>query len=56
MTSKQRYPFCHGGVLPWTAEFVAKVLNEGKEEGDKLWTTVDVLRQARENAKKCYGI
>ncbi|BGP01323.1 Hydrolase [Rhodotorula toruloides ATCC 204091] len=56
MTSKQRYPFCHGGVLPWTAEFVAKVLNEGKEGGEKLWSTVDVLRQARENAKKCYGI
>ncbi|GAA5823245.1 hypothetical protein JCM3770_000095 [Rhodotorula araucariae] len=56
MTSKQRFPFAHGGVLPWTAEFVAKVLNENKSEGDERWTTVDVLRQARENARLCYGV
>lgn len=56
MTSKQRYPFCHGGVLPWTAEFVASVLNEGKTDDDTQWTTVDVLRQARENARACYRI
>ena len=56
MTSKQRYPFCHGGVLPWTAEFVAGVLNEGKGLDDRRWTTVDVLRQARENARACYRI
>lgn len=56
MTSKQRYPFCHGGVLPWTAEFIAGILNEGKGEDDRKWTTVDVLRQARENARACYRI
>ncbi|GAA5975956.1 hypothetical protein JCM10908_005338 [Rhodotorula pacifica] len=56
MTSKQRYPFCHGGVLPWTAEFIAGVLNEGKGAEDRRWTTIDVLRQARENARACYRI
>ncbi|GJN87440.1 hypothetical protein Rhopal_000389-T1 [Rhodotorula paludigena] len=56
MTSKQRFPFAHSGVLPWTAEFVAGVLNEGKGEGDERWTTADVLRQARENARACYGV
>ncbi|GAA5898454.1 hypothetical protein JCM8208_006987 [Rhodotorula glutinis] len=56
MTSKQRFPFAHGGVLPWTAEFVVKVLNEGKGDGDDRWTTVGVLKQARENARRCYGV
>ncbi|GAA5821318.1 hypothetical protein JCM11251_004569 [Rhodosporidiobolus azoricus] len=56
MTSKQRYPFSTASVLPWSAEFVAKVLNEGKDEEDRKWTTVDVLRQARKNARSLYGI
>ncbi|GAA5948268.1 hypothetical protein JCM10213_002214 [Rhodosporidiobolus nylandii] len=56
MTSKQRFPFSTASVLPWSAEFVAKTLNEGKAEGERLWTTVDVLRQARENARKLYGV
>ncbi|KPV76381.1 uncharacterized protein RHOBADRAFT_52397 [Rhodotorula graminis WP1] len=56
MTSKQRFPFAHGGVLPWTAEFVVKVLNEGKGDDDDKWTTVGVLKQARENARRCYGV
>ncbi|TNY22808.1 hydrolase [Rhodotorula diobovata] len=56
MTSKQRFPFAHGGVLPWTAEFVKRVLNEGKGEDEDKWTTAGVLRQARENARLCYGV
>ncbi|GAA5855491.1 hypothetical protein JCM8547_007858 [Rhodosporidiobolus lusitaniae] len=56
MTSKQRFPFSTASVLPWSAEYVAKVLNENKGEEERKWTTVDVLRQARENARKVYGI
>lgn len=56
MTSKQRFPFSTASVLPWTGEYVAKVLNEGKGEDERKWTTVDVLRQARENARKLYRI
>ncbi|GAA5884680.1 hypothetical protein JCM6882_005347 [Rhodosporidiobolus microsporus] len=56
MTAKQRFPFSTASVLPWSAEFVAKVLNEGKGDEERKWTTVDVLRQARENARNLYGI
>ncbi|GAA5886025.1 hypothetical protein JCM5296_007066 [Sporobolomyces johnsonii] len=63
MTSKQKIPFSHSGMLPWTAEWVAKVLNEAAreegrdgEEGWRDWTTVDVLKVARENATKVYGV
>ncbi|GAA6002174.1 hypothetical protein JCM10207_003109 [Rhodosporidiobolus poonsookiae] len=56
MNSKQRFPFSTPPVLPWTAEFVARVLNEGKGDDERKWTTVDVLRQARENARKLYGV
>ncbi|GAA5967381.1 hypothetical protein JCM11641_000528 [Rhodosporidiobolus odoratus] len=54
MTSKQRFPFSIPAVLPYTAEYVARVLNEGKAEDARKWNTVDVLRQARENARKLY--
>ncbi|GAA5898855.1 TatD family hydrolase [Sporobolomyces salmoneus] len=67
MTSKQKLPFCHSGMLPWTAEFIAKVFNEagtptndgeaetegGKEEE---WNTVKVLEVARQNARLVYKI
>ncbi|ORY88824.1 hydrolase [Leucosporidium creatinivorum] len=57
MTSKQKLPFAHSAVLPWTAAFVAKVLNEREmPEGEAPWTTEDVLRVARENARKVYGV
>jgi TatD DNase family protein len=69
MTSKQRFPFCHSGALPWTAEFVAKIFNEavstkeGSEseegagaEGVEEWDTIKVLKVARENARLVYKI
>lgn len=57
MKSKEKLPFAHSGMLPYTAAFVAKVLNEREPaEGQALWTTEDVLRVARENARKVYGI
>jgi TatD DNase family protein len=56
MTSKQRFPFSTASVLPWSAQYVAQVLNEGKGDDDRKWTTVDVLRQARKNAALLYKI
>lgn len=57
MKSGQKLPFCHSGMLPWTAAYVAKVLNErATEEGTAAWTTEDVLRIARDNARKVYGV
>ena len=68
LTSKQKFPFCHSGALPWTAEFIAKVFNEArpsqdgeqKEEGAEKeeleWDTVKVLQIARENARVVYKI
>ncbi|KAK4058279.1 hypothetical protein OIO90_000436 [Microbotryomycetes sp. JL221] len=60
MKGGQKLPFSHSGMLPWTAAFVAQVLNEAvpdrnSDEGDR-WTTIDVLQVARDNARKVYRI
>ncbi|KDQ20351.1 hypothetical protein BOTBODRAFT_27772 [Botryobasidium botryosum FD-172 SS1] len=49
LKSGQKLPFCHSGMIPWTAEFVAKVAG-----GD--WDTEKVLKASNENAKFLYGI
>lgn len=42
-------------MIPWTAEFVAGVANSVvTSEGE--WDAERVMRVARENAKKVYGI
>jgi len=58
MTSKQKFPFNHSGTLPWTAEFIAKILNEGAgaKEDAAEWDTIKVLQAARENCRKVYRI
>jgi TatD DNase family protein len=40
---------CHSAMIPYTAQFVAEQAGNG-------WTTEDVLRVCRENAKKMYGV
>ncbi|CAD6572923.1 MAG: hypothetical protein CYPHOPRED_004970 [Cyphobasidiales sp. Tagirdzhanova-0007] len=40
---------CHSGMIPYTAQFVADTAGNG-------WTTEDVLRVCRENARRMYGI
>ncbi|KAL0948750.1 hypothetical protein HGRIS_008883 [Hohenbuehelia grisea] len=45
----KRLPICHTAMIPWTAEFVASVLGDGR-------TAEDVLLEARENARAMYGI
>ncbi|GAA5936327.1 TatD family hydrolase [Sporobolomyces koalae] len=66
MTSKQKFPFCHSGALPWTAEHIAKVFNEadsarvGEEENPDdvkaQWDVIRVLQVARDNCQRVYRI
>lgn len=44
-----KLPLCHSAMIPWTAEFVANVAERG-------WDTERVMRVARENARKVYGV
>lgn len=53
MKGGQKMPFSHSAMLPYTAAWIAKVLNE-REEG--VWSTNDVLAVARDNARRVYGI
>jgi TatD DNase family protein len=46
----KRLPLCHTAMIPWTAEFVAGVATGGH------WDAERVMREARENARKVYGI
>jgi len=46
---KGRLPICHSAMVPWTAEFVANIAGEG-------WTADKVMEEARENARKVYGV
>lgn len=45
----KRLPISHSAMIPWTADFVAG-LTEGK------WDAERVMIEARENAKRVYGI
>lgn len=54
--SGQKIPLSHAGMLPWTADFVAQVLNEGKLEEEKQWTREQVIEVANENAHIVYGV
>ena len=44
-----KLPLCHSAMIPWTAEFVANVAGPG-------WDVEKVMREARENARKMYGV
>ncbi|KNZ77384.1 Putative deoxyribonuclease TATDN2 [Termitomyces sp. J132] len=46
---KGKLPLCHTAMVPWTAEFVARVAGEA-------WTAEKVMREARENARLLYGV
>jgi len=53
----RRLPLSLTSMIPWTAEFVARVANEGDaEESDSAWDVESVMRVARENAKRVYGV
>jgi TatD DNase family protein len=48
----KRLPLCHTAMVPWTAEFVARVANESGGS----WDLESVMKVSRENARKVYGI
>ena len=48
----KRLPLCHTAMVPWTAEFVARVANETGGS----WDVESVMRVSRENARKMYGV
>lgn len=48
----RRLPLSHSAMIPWTAEFVAQVANEAGGS----WDTESVMRCARDNAKRMYGV
>ncbi|KAF7796211.1 hypothetical protein EIP86_007385 [Pleurotus ostreatoroseus] len=50
----KRLPLCHTAMLPWTAEFVARVANDAGNSSD--WDVERVMRISRENARRMYGI
>ncbi|KAJ3513074.1 hypothetical protein NLJ89_g3150 [Agrocybe chaxingu] len=61
----KKLPISHSAMIPWTAKFVAEVVNEAlgrrKEDGgepketEMVWSTDEVMRVSRENARKIYG-
>lgn len=55
LKSGTRLPFCHSGMIPWTALFVADVATEAAG-GKASWTTEDILKIGEENARRVYGI
>ncbi|KAF9471991.1 hypothetical protein BDN70DRAFT_887489 [Pholiota conissans] len=55
----KKLPVCHSAMVPWTAKFVANVANGGATglvETEGRWNADEVMRVARENAKKVYGV
>jgi TatD DNase family protein len=46
---KRSLPLCHTAMVPWTAAFVADVAGE-------KWDANKVMADARENARKMYGV
>lgn len=48
----RRLPLSHAAMVPWTAEYVARVANEA----GGAWDVEGVLQCARTNARDMYGI
>jgi TatD DNase family protein len=48
-----RLAFSHSGMIPWTAEFVADVVNES---ADVAIDANDVLAVSRANTRLVYGV
>ena len=48
----KRLPLCHTAMIPWTAEFVARIASEVGGS----WNLEDVMRLSRSNARNMYGI
>jgi len=54
-SSSPRLAFCHSGMLPWVAEFIAEVSNSSRDEqGAVVLDASHVLELCRENARRMY--
>lgn len=54
-----RLPLCHTAMVPWTADFVAGVASAasgGEGEGESAYDGERIMREARENARRVYGV
>lgn len=47
-----RFALSHAAMIPWTADFIASIAGEAGSNYDRD----KVMRDARENARKVYGI
>jgi TatD DNase family protein len=60
--SRGKLPLSHASMIPWTAAFVAETANTACSDGggsgieNVKWDVPRVLRVARENARRVYGI
>ena len=58
----RRLPLCHTAMIPWTAQFVANIINQKNIENNQsenasmTWTADMVMRIARDNARRVYGV
>lgn len=63
----KRFPICHTAMVPWTAQFVADAIANStskttdtptteEQPSTDAWTADRVMLEARENAKKVYGV
>lgn len=60
----RRLPLCHTAMIPWTAQFVANIINQKNiennvnqsENAPMKWTADTVMRIARDNARRVYGV
>jgi TatD DNase family protein len=55
----KKLPVCHSAMVPWTADFVAGIANGSSGSSDQPggpWSADEVMKIARENARKVYGV
>ncbi|KAG9032772.1 hypothetical protein FRB95_001032 [Tulasnella sp. JGI-2019a] len=50
-----RLPFCHSGMIPWTAQYIAEAATEASE-GKMMWSTYDILQIGADNARQMYNL
>lgn len=56
-----KLPISHTGMIPWTAEWVSNVATEAAKQNGECgdageWSVERVMREARDNATKVYGV
>ena len=54
----KKLPICHRAMVSWTTRYVADIANgsSGSEDSDGPWSANEVMKVARENERKVYGV